>query len=301
MKSKVVAVLYLIAAIILAACGGSADMTSEDFLASESAVFRAESGEAAPFIDGDAAANAIELTQFQDRLIVRTGNISLVVEDTDQMMRLIGRLAEARGGWIVNSSVYESGSAKRGFISIRIPAAEFEATLAEIKEAALEVPSEVTDSQDVTEEYVDLESRLTNLESTAERVRNFLDEARNVEEALAVNQELSRLESEIEIIKGRMQYLSQSAAFSTIDIEIIPDELNQPIEVGGWRPEGTARTAIEALLSALQGIATAFIWGVIFCLPLVILIGIPAFFIIRFVYRRWKRRNGLMAEDVEEE
>jgi acyl-CoA synthetase (NDP forming) len=60
-----------------------------------------------------------------------------------------------------------------------------------------------------------------------------LDEARNVEEALAVNQELSRLESDIEVIKGRMQYLSQSAAFSTLAIDVTPDELNQPLDVGG--------------------------------------------------------------------
>jgi hypothetical protein len=292
MNKKALILILIVAAFSLAACAEAGGLDSAASFAQESIgapeVALELAGEAAPFIDSDVAAETLEFTQFQDRLIIRSGHLSIIVEDTEETLMMIGRLAVARGGWIVSSNVFESGGAKRGDITIRIPAEAFDATLADIKDSAKEVPSEFTDSQDVTEEYVDLDARLTNLESTADRVRGFLDEARNVEEALAVNRELSRLESDIEVIKGRMQYLSQSAAFSTLSIDITPDELSQPLEIGGWRPEGIARSAIEALLNVLQSLATIFIYAVIFCLPLGIIFGIPGFLILRYGYRRWQ-------------
>lgn len=162
---------------------------------------------------------------------------------------------------------------------------------------AVEVTNLSTSGQDVTEEFVDLSARLENLEATAVRVRSFLDDAATVEEALAVNQELSRLEGEIESFKGRIQYLSQSAAFSTISVNITPDELSQPIEVGGWRPSGIVRDALEALVDALQGLATFAIWLIIYFLPIVLIIGIPLWLVVRFIRRRgWFRRNRAAAE-----
>ncbi len=116
-----------------------------------------------------------------------------------------------------------------------------------------------------------------------------------MEDALDVNRELSRLESDIEVIKGRMQYLSQSAAFSTLTVNLIPDEISQPVEIGGWRPEGVAKDAIEALVSALQTLADVAIWAGIFCLPLALLAGVPLFFIGRYVYRR--RQRGKAAQE----
>jgi hypothetical protein len=110
-----------------------------------------------------------------------------------------------------------------------------------VKETAVATTRESTESQDVTEEYVDLSARLNNLQATADRVRAFLDEAQNVEEALEVNRSLSQLEEQIEVIQGRINYLSQSAAYSTLTIDITPDALSQPLAVGGWEPQGTAR------------------------------------------------------------
>jgi hypothetical protein len=104
------------------------------------------------------------------------------------------------------------------------------------------------------------------------------------------------LESEIESLKARMQFLSESAAFSRLTIFITPDVLSQPIEVGGWRPGGVALSALEALISVLQGIATALIWSVILCLPLAIIFGVPAFFIIRYIYRRRQKSQEEAAE-----
>ncbi|MBX3057929.1 MAG: DUF4349 domain-containing protein [Anaerolineae bacterium] len=226
-----------------------------------------------------------------ERLIIRTGNLRLVVADTEETVADITRLAEQSGGWVVSANLYQYGAdAKSGDITIRVPAAGFVGIIDALKAMAVEVQSESVSGQDVTEEYVDLSARLGNLEATAVRVRSFLDEATTVEEALAVNQELSRLEGEIEVIKGRMQYLSQSAAFSTITISLTPDIAARPVQVAGWRPQGVARDAVEALISALQGLATLALWLVILVLPLVLLIGIPLWLLVRFAVRRRRAR-----------
>ena len=297
-KSRLIPIILFIAVLILTACGGSADYAMEapapGFAKSyEEAPVTMEMDQAA-FSGGTSVTSqnsAAPEAQPQERLIIRTGNLSLVVTDTEETIAQITAMVEGNGGWIVSSSLYQSiGESKTGDITVRVPADGYNSAIEAIKGMALEVTDESTSGQDVTDEYVDLSSRLENLEATAARVRNFLDEAKNVEEALAVNVELSRLEGEIEVIKGRMQYLSQSASFSTISIHLTPDELSRPIEVAGWRPKGVAKDAIEALVDALQGIANFLIWFVIYALPLLLIIGVPIGLFVRFV-RRWRRRR----------
>lgn len=296
---------FLLVVLLLAACANQApDEAASMAPAEEPLVMEsmAEGEAASGFqnsganISSDVARSSLQDGQVQERLIIREGQMNIVVENTEDSLRTIASLAAAKDGWVVSSEVFQSGDAKSGNITIRIPAEEFDATVEEIRDMAFEVTSETTNSQDVTEEFVDLEARVANLEATADRVRSFLDEARNVEDALAVNAELSRLESEIESLKARMNFLSESAAFSRLTVFITPDVLSQPIEVGGWRPEGVALSALEALISVLQGIASALIWGVILCVPLAIIFGIPAFFIIRYVYRRRRKSQEEVAE-----
>ncbi|MEM7335988.1 MAG: DUF4349 domain-containing protein [Chloroflexota bacterium] len=238
----------------------------------------------------------------QERLIIRTAELSLIIENTDEAINVITELVESNDGWVVSSNVYEYSDVKQGSITVRVPSTGFNSALLAMKDIALEVTNESISGQDVTEEFVDLSLRLENLEATADRVRAFLDDATEVEDALAVNRELSRLEGEIEQIKGRREFLSQSAQFSTITINLIPDELTQPIEIGGWQPRGIAKEAIETLVEALQGLGGFVIWFFIFLLPMGLLYGVPLYFVGRFVYRwRLRRREQRIAETIAEE
>ncbi|MCB9420879.1 MAG: DUF4349 domain-containing protein [Ardenticatenaceae bacterium] len=295
-------VLLLLLVMSLAACGRAQyameapAAARDDYAYSEaSAPMEAVAFNGGTVDTGDITSqtDAIPAAQTQERLIIRTGNLSIVVSDTEATMAQISEIVEANGGWVVSSSLYQySETAKTGDITVRVPSDGYNSALEAIKGMALEVTNESSSGQDVTDEYVDLSSRLANLEATADRVRTFLDESQNVEEALAVNQELSRLEGDIEVIKGRMQYLSQSASFSTISVHLTPDEASQPIEVAGWRPQGVAKNAVEALVDALQGIANFAIWFVIFILPVLLIIGTPIWLVIRFFVRRRRRRKA---------
>jgi hypothetical protein len=291
-QKKLIALFVLVLALV--ACGGQASY--DESVPAAAPMEREVAFEEAPMDVGEATfrdtavANNVATAQTglpQERLIIRTADLSIVVPDTDVALAAIGRMAEENGGWVVNSSVYQySETAKTGNITVRVPAEGFVSATEAIKALATAVQQESITGQDVTEEFVDLTARLGNLEATADRVRAFLDETRNVEEALSVNQELSRLEGEIEVIKGRMQYLSQSAAFSTITVNLTPDELNQPLEIGGWEPQGIAKDAVEALVTAVQFLLSALIWLVIFLLPLALLFGLPLWLLVRWARRK---------------
>ncbi len=103
---------------------------------------------------------------------------------------------------------------------------------------------------------MDLEARVRVLEAAAEELLELYEirqENGEVAEILTVYEELVAFREEIDAITGRMNYLEQSAAMATLTITLIPDELARPIQVGGWRPEGTARAAFETPVHGERG------------------------------------------------
>lgn len=297
MKRRILLVMTLMfAALSLAACASrsSQESVSEEVFFAGSAPAEAPMADMA-VMEGEVALTesvvANQTTSVQERLIIRTADMSVVAADTEAALAQIAAMADSSGGWVVSSNVYQStDTAKTGYIQIRIPAEGFQSVLDAIAGLAVEVTSLSTSGQDVTEEYVDVSARLGNLEATAARLRQFLAEAETVEEALAVNMELSRVEGEIEALKGRMQYLEQSSAFSSIAVNVTPDELAQPIQVGGWQPGGVAKDAIEALIGMIQVLANAAIWFVLFALPILLVIAIP-FVLLIWIIKRLRRRE----------
>ena len=129
----------------------------------------------------------------EERMIVRNGDISLVVEDVIKSRDEIARIAIRLGGFVVSSSISGEEQDRRGVISIRVPDDEFERTLAELRGLAVRVTSESTISRDITEEYVDLQARLNNAEATEGQYLALLDKATDVEDILRIYDSLSRV------------------------------------------------------------------------------------------------------------
>jgi hypothetical protein len=287
--------IVVVWALSLASAGGSLDVASyEPQSVAKEAGFVAEDSEA--YVESgygyDEELRIIEpATQPQERLIIRNADLSVVVDDTVDSIAEIERLTKGLEGWIVSSNIWEYEGVKRGNISVRVPSDQLDSFLSDVRALVNEVTNESISGQDVTEEYVDLQAQLTNLEATADRVRSFLDEARTVEEALDVNRELGRLEGEIERITGRMKYLESSARQSLVSIDVIPDELVQPVTVGGWRPEGTARDAIRLLINTLQWLADVLIFLALFLLPVAFVLGAPVYVLIRLRSRRRRKQE----------
>ncbi len=230
-----------------------------------------------------------------ERLIIRNASLDIVVRDTQTALDEIGALVKELGGYIVESSTYKYEQGLQASVTFRVPADQLDVALERIRKLATEVRHESITGQDVTEEYVDLESRLRHLEATEKRLETFLDQAEDTEAALAVYEQLRQVDAEIEQVKGRMKYLRDSAALSMVTLSITPDALAQPIQVGGWRPAGTLRDAFEALVKILQFFVDALIVIVVVVLPVLVVLGAPIvglIFGIRALVRRGRARKA---------
>ena len=234
-----------------------------------------------------------------ERLVIRNARFSLVVPDTEAALAEITDMVDELGGYVVESSVEQFQEGQRASIQFRVPAESLDVALDRIRDLATEVRSENVSGQDVTEEYVDRKSSLRHLEATEERLLEFLEEAEDTEAALDVYEQLRLVQAEIEQVKGRLQYLEQSAAMATVSLDIIPDELAQPIQVGGWHPEGTLRNAFQSLIRVLQFLVDAAIVILILVVPVAIAIALPIaglFFLVRAIVRRRRARKAKQVE-----
>jgi len=142
------------------------------------------------------------------------------------------------------------------------------------------VLDENASGQDVTDQYVDLQSQLTNLEATRARIQDFLKDAKTVDEALQINQQLSDIEAQIEQIKGRMNFISDRSAFSTITVNFEPEfpiltptptstayPTSTPIP---WKPGDQFNEAKATVTVAYQGIANFLIWLFVVIVPILL-------------------------------
>jgi len=168
-----------------------------------------------------------------ERMIIRTGNLALVVVDVAQSIEQITKLASNYQGFVVNSNTWRNGERLMGNISIRVAAEHFDAAMGALRGMAVEVNSESTSGQDVTEEYVDLSSKLRNLEAAEAQLLKLMAQAGEVSDILQVQRELTNTRGQIEQTKGRMQYLEQSSSMSLIQVSLEQSKLNVTFTASG--------------------------------------------------------------------
>lgn len=298
---KKLAIGLLLVVFVLSGCG-AAELAGSGGNYDESYAYEMEMPAAAPaepyYEDGgvyDAVANA--LPESQQRMVIENADMSIVVVEPQSKMDAIAAMAERMGGFVVSSNLYETSlgngrKAPEGSMTIRVPSENLNQALEEIKGDIVELQSEARSGQDVTQEYTDLSSRLKNLESTERQLNIIMQQASDTEDVLQVFNQLTQIREQIEVIKGQMKYYEQSAALSAISIRLIAEETIQPIEIGGWKPQGVVRDAVQTLVDFLQGFFEFVIWLVIVFLPAAILVlgsvGLALFILWRFVSWLWR-------------
>ncbi|MGW8250238.1 MAG: DUF4349 domain-containing protein [Anaerolineales bacterium] len=288
-----------ISALLLAACSQASAPQMAPGEGGSDVVFRDTTGELAP--EEPRLASGQE-QQDVERLVIKNADLSLIVPDPGSSMDHISALAEELGGFVVTANLYtqrlETGvEVPRANITIRVPAVRLNDALQRIKQESDQVPrQESINSQDVTQEYTDLQSRLRNLEEAEAQLREIMESANRTEDVLSVYNELVRVREQIEVLKGQIQYYEQSAALSAISVELIANEAAQPLTIGTWQPGGVVRQAIQALISATKFIINAAIWVVIFVLPIVLLLLVIFVLPVYLVVRAWRRRRQARAQ-----
>jgi hypothetical protein len=235
----------------------------------------------------DKSAYALNQTSTStDRLVIKNASLSMAVDDPLKSMDNITRMAEAMGGFVVSADMVQqtlnNGSkVPQVNMSIRVPAEKLAEALTTIKaETTQPVISENESSQDVTAEYTDLNSRLVNLQAAEKQLQQIMDSAVKTEDVLSVYSQLVSVREQIELIKGQMKYYEQSAALSSISIQLLANAAVQPITIGGWQPVGVAKEALQTLVNAMQVLANFGIRLAVLYVPLLLIIFVPIVLII---------------------
>ena len=185
-----------------------------------------------------------------ERIIIQNADLAVVVTDVEKRTKEISVMTQEMGGFVVSINLYTSGNvdAPEVTMAIRIPSEKLDEALERIKKDAVDIQYENRSGQDVTDQYVDLQSRLKAKQAAEAKLLEIMENAQTTEDVLAVYQQLQMIQTEIEVLTGQINYLEQSAALSAISIRLISEETVKPVEIGPWRPEGVALDAIQDLV-----------------------------------------------------
>lgn len=309
---RIIALFVLLGALILSACAGGAPAATEaPAMAFEEALPAMEAPAAAEDAARQEAEGASALPESavvntgaevpvaaSNHMIIKNGDIRLLVEDSDIAIDRATQVVGDAGGYIVSSRVwyqayYDGKNYKYATITLGIPVQQFEHTLSRLRGLAVQVLDETASGEDVTNQFVDLQSQLTNLEATRDRIKSFLEQSKNVDEALRINQELSNVEAQIEQIKGQMNYLQDRSSYSTITINfepVLPEILPTPTPTPQphvWEPGKTFENASGTLTRAYQGIIDLLIWILVVLVPILA----PPVFLLWLLFKLFTRKS----------
>ena len=253
----------------------------------------------APALDPSFAGDAYNpgTVQAQDRLVIENADLAIVVKDPKRRMAEITLLASEMGGYVVSSNLYQSFTSfgvevPEATIVIRVPADKLDEALASIKKDAVDIDSENRSGQDITNIYIDLQAQLKAKQAAEAQLLEIMDQATRAEDVLAIYLQVQQVQTEIEQLKGQIQYYDEAVATSSISVRLIAEEGTQPISIGPWTPEGAAKEAIQNLILFFQNFVDFLINFVLYVLPALILIAIPLLLVYlagRAAYRRFRK------------
>ncbi len=187
------------------------------------------------------------------RKVITTTNIRLEIKELEDSLDTIVSIAHKYDGFVSNSYVNAYDEYKTGSVTIRVPSVKHDVAVKEITDLG-KVKSKSTSGRDVTEEYIDLNARLRNLNREEERLLEILKKAEDVKDFLDVEKELARVRGEIEILTGRQKYLDDRIEYSTIVVE-----LREPAPVTyDWGIRETLSSAIEGFFATITSLIILF-------------------------------------------
>lgn len=290
--------LIMAAGMLLAACAGEEAGDADDVTmrASDGADSEATATTAAEAAEGQTVALDQEPTD--DRRVIRRASLELHASDTRAAFNEIVDMVESTGGFVANANVAPTAGddeQPRISMTLRVPADQFGDTIEQIKDSVDEVVAESRGAEDVTEQFVDLEARLTNLEALETELRALLQEVRMQEDAdpekiLTVFNELSSVRGQIEQIQGQLNHLEDATTLATLEVQLSQTPSAAPIVDEAWAPAETVRSAVGNLVTGLQGVADWAINFAIYALPMLMLTVGPLVLIGMLVYRRFFRK-----------
>ncbi len=226
-------------------------------------------------------------TNVNDRKVIMTASVQIETAEHDNAVNTIRAIATGAGGYVESSSSYLTAQDKKQTtVTIKVPAAQFESSFAQIK-ALGKVKSESSSGQDVTRQYIDLTARLKNLQAEEKQLSEIMGMSRNVTEVLAVEKELFRVRGEIESTQAQLNYLASVVDFSTITATVMEP---QPVVEYDWGLDTAFKEAVRAFIGMIG--ALIIVTGYLIPLILYFIIGLAVLYLlvraVLWLYKKWK-------------
>jgi hypothetical protein len=236
------------------------------------------------------ADQTVQLTSIEAAQIVKTGALSLEVADIDQSTTLATAAVAGLGGSVSQSNRSGSGDYTTASITFRTPSARWDDTLSALHKLGSKILSEETNSTDVTSQVIDLDARLDNLKRTEAALQAIMDKAVLMADVLAVQNQLTQTQGQIEQLTAQRDHLTNQAAMSTLTVTFqLPSKTVTTLATQDWTLSGQIDQAGAALVRIGQGLATIGVWLLVVVLP----VGLAALFVVAFMalLRRFVRRG----------
>jgi hypothetical protein len=267
--------------------GGDAGVVSKGLAVSEEMAVANDMIGLPPIAPPSAGQTAAEV----DQKIIKTGNLSLVVDNVSQTASKLSEIATSKQGFLQYSSVNKRDDGTHyGNVTLRVPTKNFEAAMAEIKALANLVENESLGGQDVTEQYTDLEARLKSAQAQEATYLKILDRAQSVEDVLNVERELGNIRMQIESLQGQLKYLGNQTDYSTITVNL-SEEPTIIVAESKFRPITSLKEAAHALVEIGKAAVTTAIWFVVIGGGLFLPLGLLVWLIVIVIRKIWRKKN----------
>lgn len=295
--------LVTCALLLLSACSKSSrDAAPSSTQTAPPASSAPQAGAAAPDAKQQSTVPALSTVSASDtssppaeinRKIIRNAEVTVETDVPEDGLRKIAAIAESKGGFIVTTEVRQQGAgasndSKTVTVVARIPAAQFEATVEEIRKIGNRVIQEKQTGQDVTEEFIDLEARIRTKKALETQFLEIMKQARTVSDALEVQKQIAAVRTEIEQLEGRRRFLENQSSLSTITVT-----LQQPVSLVPTSPGSFYSSVKEAISDGVDVAVTIvliFIRVALALLPVLLLVVLPCVLLGRFLIKRYKRQ-----------
>lgn len=228
-----------------------------------------------------------------DRMIIHNAKLSVKVKELNKAQSNIEKKVDQFGGYIVESNVYqEDDQTSSGTMTVRIPEKNFEKFLLEAEGEASEILERNVTGQDVTEQYVDLESRVKSKRAVEARLLEFMSNAQKTDDLLKISDDLATIQEEIEVMVGKMKYLKNQTSFSTIELTMYENRVVVPEieskELNTWEK---TKKQFATSTNSLLGAGSAFIVFFIGNLPVLLILGVIGYVVYLIIRRRIRHKQ----------
>jgi len=234
-----------------------------------------------------------ETAEAADRKIIRNAEITIEVPSTTDAQHQVTSIAETHGGFVVTSEAKQRESndpAQRTLdikLVVRVPSNQFGRAFDEIKKLAGNTPSENVTSQDVTEDFIDLEARIKTQKALEVQFLEIMRQANKISDALEVQRQIAEVRTDIEKLEGRKRFLENRSSLSTINVNIQTPKPVIAVTETGFRQ--SLREAVSDSITLASDLVLFFARFLIMMAPVAVFVLLPSALVIRYLIRRAKR------------